>query len=229
MKTTSLLKRVDMHLALCAAAGASFAGVRSAEADIIYSGPVYYNIPSNLDGLYLNVVTGVRGSSSASVPGWDLSIYGVNDLILFNPMSPTGGVYLGSSGFYNLSLGTVIGPGSTYSSGTISASSPRPLAFNSADNLIGFRFQNETMGNQTQYGWLRIYLSATAGSQPRMLVDYAYENTGAAIGTPLFEPPLPEPTTLSLLSLFAVGAVGVRAWRKGKRQKLKSAAVAVGR
>lgn len=219
MKMPNLLKRVDLHLAACAsAAGASLTGVQSAEAAIIYSGPISINIPSNLDGVYLNVVSGVTGSSSAATPGWDINIYGLTDLILFSPMLPAGGTYVGSSGFFNLALETVIGPGSPFSSGTISASSPIPLAFNSANNLIGFRFQNEALGNQLQYGWFRIYLSGTPGAQPRMMVDYAYENTGAAIGTPLFEPPIPEPTTLTLFSLFAAGAAGVRAWR-GARDK----------
>ena len=39
-----------------------------------------------------------------------------------------------------------------------------------------------------------------------MIVDYTYDNSGAPI--------MPEPPPSALLSLFAVGAFGVRAWRK---------------
>jgi hypothetical protein len=83
---------------------------------------------------------------------------------------------------------------------------------NSANNLIGFRFQNETMGNQIQYGWMRISLSATTGAQPRAIVEYAYENTGAGIPAGA----VPEPSTVGLLGLVAMGALGVRAWRGRK-------------
>lgn len=216
MKTTALLRRVDLHLALCAAAaGASLAP--SAQATVIYSGPVSMNVPTNSAGVYLNVVSGVSGSAGAAVPGWDINPWGVTNLNLFSPTTPAGDVYVGSNGFFNLALDTVIGPGSTFSSGGISATSPNPLQFNSANNLIGFRFQNEAMGNQIQYGWFRIYLSSTPQSQPRMIVDFAYENTGAAIGTPLFPPPnVPEPTTVTFLALALAAVCGIRAWRRRK-------------
>ncbi|HJX25616.1 MAG TPA: hypothetical protein VJ252_05630, partial [Chthoniobacterales bacterium] len=49
-----------------ALAGAALAApaIPSADANIIWSGPVSINIPSTTSGIYLNVVTGVAGSSS---------------------------------------------------------------------------------------------------------------------------------------------------------------------
>ena len=214
MKTRTLLDRVDASLAICAAAAsASLAVVPSSDADIVYSGVVSINIPSTTAGIYLNVVTGVSGTTPAAVPGWDINPFSSTTFSLFNPATPTGGVYVGSSGFFILSLGIPISAASTFSSGTISASSPNPLTFNSPNNIIGFRFQNEAMGNQIQYGWFRVSFSTTPEGQPRAIYDYAYENNGGAIFTPL-TPVIPEPNTINLLGLMAVGGLGLRAWRK---------------
>jgi hypothetical protein len=133
---------------------------------------------------------------------------------MFNPATPLGGVYVGSSGFFNLNSGTLISAASPFSSGTLSATSPNPLFFNSLNNYIGFRFQNEAQGNQIQYGWFRISLSGTAASQPRMIVEYAYDDTGAGILAGVLD--TPEPSTYALLSVAALGALGVRAWRMRK-------------
>jgi hypothetical protein len=45
-----------------------------------------------------------------------------------------------------------------------------------------------------------------------MIVEYTYDNSG----NPIL--PIPEPPPSALLSLFAVGAFGVRAWRKRRRR-----------
>ncbi len=220
MKTQTLLNRVDARLAgyatLAGAALAAPAFTPSAEADIVYSGPVNITIPSTTQGVYLNVVSGAfttLGSSTGGAPGWDVNPFSATSLNMFNPAAPTGGVYVGSAGYFNLTLGTLISGASTFSSGVISATSPNPSAFNSSNNLIGFRFVDPSInGGATTYGWMRISLGATSGAQPRAIVEYAYENTLAGIGAGV----IPEPSTLALLSVMAVGAVGVRAWRKRK-------------
>jgi hypothetical protein len=213
MKTKTLLNRVDTRLAACAAAAAGAAiAAPPAEATIIWSGPVSINIPSTTAGIYLNVVTGVFSPTPAGAPGWDVNPYSSTGLSMFNPTVPAGGVYVGVSGYYNLSTGTVIDAASLYSSGGFSATSPNPLALNSSNNIIGFRFQNEATGNQIQYGWMRISLSGTSGSQPRAIVEYAYEDSGVGIAAGA----VPEPSTFALLGVMAAGALGVREWRRRK-------------
>jgi hypothetical protein len=214
-----LSARVDGRLAAYATlAGVALAApvvAPSADADIVWSGPVNINIPSTTAGVYLNVVTGVNDPNPASVPGWDVNPYGGTVLDMFSPAAPAGGVYVGDGGgYFNLTSGTMISGASTFVfGGGISPTSPNPLNFNSSNNLIGFRFQNEAQGNVTEYGWMRISLAADQGSQPRAIVEYAYQNNpdlGINAGA------IPEPTTAALLGVMAAGALGVRAWRKRK-------------
>lgn len=214
-RNQKLSARIDGRLAayatLAGVALAAPAMAPSADADIIWSGPVNINIPSNIAGIYGNFVTNMWGTN-AGTPGWDVNPYGSTTLTMFNPAAPPGGVYVGDgTGYFNLTPGTLINGSSTYTSGNVSPSTP--LNFNSSNNLIGIRFQNEAMGNVTEYGWMRIMLSATQGSQPRAVVEYAYQNNpdlGINAGA------IPEPTTAALLGVMAAGALGVRAWRKRK-------------
>jgi hypothetical protein len=213
-RNQKLSPRIDGRLAayatLAGVALAAPAMAPSADADIIWSGPVNINIPSTTAGIYGNVVTNMWGDSTTA--GWDVNPWGTTLLSMFNPSLPGGNVYVGDSGgYYNLTFGTLISGASTFGSGNISATSPNPLMFNSSNNLIGFQFFNEGT-NSVEYGWMRISLAGDQGSQPRDVVEYAYENTGAPIGAGA----IPEPTTAALLGVMAAGALGVRAWRKRK-------------
>ena len=101
-----------------------------------------------------------------------------------------------------VSSGTLISAASTFGSGT-----PAGTNLNSSDNIFGFRFQNETAANQIQYGWMRISLSTSTFSQPRAIVEYAYEDSGAGItaGT------VPAPTAgMAVLALGGMGLLGRR-------------------
>jgi hypothetical protein len=81
-----------------------------------------------------------------------------------------------------------------------------PTTSNSSNNLFGFRFVNESAGNQLQYGWFRVALGASTSTAGRAVVEYAYENTGQAITAVRF----PAPGSLALLALGAVGLTGRR-------------------
>jgi hypothetical protein len=210
-RNLKLNPQIDGRLAAYAAvAGAALAApaIPQADATIIYSGVVNINIPSTTAGIYLNVATGQSGGNT--VPGWNLNPWGSGFLDMFNPSNESSGAYVGDgTGYFNLAPGTLIGPSSTYTSG---ANSPSfPLNLNSSNNLIGFVFVN-SVTSTTDYGWMRISLGATSGAQPRMIVDYAYDDSGA----PIMAGQVPEPSTLALLGVMAAGAMGVRAWRKSK-------------
>jgi hypothetical protein len=213
-RNAKLSPRIDGRLAAYATvAGAALAApaIPNADAAIIWSGPVNINIPSTTAGIYLNVFTGQSGGNT--VPSWDVNPYSSTGLFMFNPTSPSP-AYVGVTGYYNLSPGTLISAASPYSSGGLSATSPNPLALNSDQNLIGFQFVDPSLnGGAVAYGWMRISLSSTSGSQPRAIVEYAYENSP---GVGIMAGAIPEPSTLALLGVMAAGALGVRAWRRHK-------------
>lgn len=223
-RNIKLSPRVDGRLAAYATlAGAALAApaIPTADADIIWSGAVSINITSTVDGVYLNVVTGANSPTVASVPGWDVNPFSATALSMFTGTGAgSNGQALGGVGayngtgttYFNLAPGTLISAASTYgATGTNSVAGATPLNFNSSNNLVGFRFFNEALA-QVQYGWMRISLSGTAASQPRLIVEYAYDNTGAGI----MAGQVPEPSTMALLGVMAAGALGVRAWRKRK-------------
>ncbi len=210
----ALKSRLDKHFVACSAAAAAAAvgGVaQQSEAAVVYSGVVNINIPSTTAGVYLNVVTGVNGPAPAGVPGWDLNPWSSSTLSYFNPSAPAGGVYVRGGGATgtnvgNLAANTMIDAGSNWGSGSAATTGSLPHILNSADNLIGFRFQNEANGNQTHYGWMRISLSGTLSAQPRAIVEYAYEDqAGVGIGAGV-----PTPGTATLLALGAAGLAGRR-------------------
>jgi hypothetical protein len=205
-----LKNRLDVHFASAAAVAvgaAMFGAAHQADAGIVWSGIVNINIPSNIDGVYLNVITGQSGSSGASAPGWDINPYGSNTLTF---LVPTGGGLvrgLGSSSTLidNLAFGTLINGSQDFGGGTIETTGSTGMNLNSSENLVGFRFVNEATG-ATHYGWARLQFSATSFFQPRAIVEYAYESTaGQGIQAGI----IPAPGALAL-----VGAAGLIARRR---------------
>lgn len=218
-----LSPRIDGRLAAYATvAGAALAApaIPNADASIVWSGPVNINVPSTTSGVYLNVVTGVFATSPSSVPGWDLNPWSSSSLEIWgnNSASPQDGVLDnftgGSAGSVdNLPTGAIIDGSWNYgrTDTTVETSGPTAFNLNSSNNIFGFRFLNEGTGVY-DFGWARISLSSTLNGQPRAIIEYAYENTGAGIAAGA----IPEPSTLALLGVMAAGAIGVRAWRNRK-------------
>ena len=214
--------RVDGRLAAYATlAGVALAApaIPSADADIVYSGVVNITIPSTTAGIYLNVVTGVFATTPAGAPGWDLNPWSSTGLSIWanNAASPNDGVLSNFTGgtsntlVDNIPFGIIVDGTWTYGrTNAVETTGSTAFVLNSSSNMIGFLFINETTG-QYNFGWARISLSSTYQSQPRVLVEYAYDNSGAGIFIGI-----PEPSTFALLGVMAAGALGVRAWRKRK-------------
>jgi hypothetical protein len=121
---------------------------------------------------------------------------------------------IGSGSTYsNCDCGVLVGPGSTWANtGTVTINPATPLNFNTSNNFVGFRFLNEITG-QINYGWAQIALSGSASSQPRAIVAYLYDNSGASVSVGLLTC-VPEPSPLAFFGLMAAGALGLREWRK---------------
>jgi len=188
---------------------------QTSHASIVAFGPTTILIPITAAGVYLNVVTGVNGTSPASVSGWDINPFSASVLNFFNPIGPAGGVYvvgLGSSATQvdNLSLGTLIDSTSAFGSGAVELTGATAYVLNSDDNFFGFRFHNETAGNQTQYGWFQVHLGSTLTTPDRAIIAYAYENSGAGILVGAGAVPEASTTTAGVLGLLAAGALGLR-------------------
>ncbi|MBX3364535.1 MAG: PEP-CTERM sorting domain-containing protein [Phycisphaeraceae bacterium] len=204
---SKLGQRLDAHFVACAAAaGASVAAVGVAEAQIIHSGPVNIVIPDNLDGIYMNIVTGATGSTGGSVSGWDINPYSATGPgTHFNLWGPTTTTWAELGGLFNLPFGTMIDPLSTFSRPGGGTNLAGQMNLNSDSNLLGFRFTHEGNGNQIHFGWIRMEFGAGVGT--RAIVEYAYESTaGRGIGAGV----VPTPGTVALLALGAAGLGGRR-------------------
>ena len=197
-------KRI-MRLALGATiAGAAFAAQTAHAAIVVvnFSGNPLSTVPFNIDGVYINVVTGVAATTELAAPGWDINPYyigtGGGGTPLLNFFSPSGG-------------GGVLGPlvpGASVSSASTFSNALQPATQPTAGTRnFGFRFLNEATA-ATNYGYVTVQqLTAEPLSSGSVrILGYAYENTGLAIATPV-----PEPTTaLMMLGGLLVAGVAAR-------------------
>ena len=82
---------------------------------------------------------------------------------------------------------------------------------------LAFQFKDSSHGNAVVYGWVELSEHFPASGGPEVTIfGYAYDNTGAAIGTGI----VPEPASGSLLAFGAMtlGAAGIRNWRRKRAQ-----------
>jgi PEP-CTERM motif len=193
----------------------------SAQAVVVYSGPVNLAIPNTTAGLYVNVLNGSSFSGPGTfptVPGpganWDFNLFGSASWSFFSPGSTATGQSLAvpttSRGYVsastvgaglNLAMGTMIDGSSVFNTGGPSAAA---LTTGSMA-MFGFRFNNEganlasAADDTVHFGWARVVL--TAGT-PGTLIDYAFESTpltGIQAGA------IPEPGTWLLMGLGVAG------------------------
>ena len=159
-------------------------------------------IPSGLDGVYLNLVSGATSTTSVPLAGWDFNPYSNGDgLRFFGPVFPNGqGTLVAGSTALALLGGVAIGSGSIYQPGPALGTNFQIIGISYA----GLRFQNESTG-QLNYGWAK--LSTTADTVfPATILGYAYENTGEPINAGV----VPEPAASGLLALSWMLLLGRR-------------------
>lgn len=142
------------------------------------------SIPANIDGAYINLVTGASGTSGGAVAGWDVNMYLTGDgLYFFWPTAPAnsyGGVATGT--VYNyLADGSPIGSAQTFSlaSGSGGATNYVNFRATASGGNLGVRFFNEAT-SAINYGWVELSLTAPTGF-PATITGFCYDNTGASI------------------------------------------------
>lgn len=181
-------------------------GVQNAQAAIVYWGtPVA--VPGNIDGVYVNVVSHASGATGGAVAGWDINPYngGSN---LYSNGTAIGTAYVNTTGATgtiaaNLAVGTLISAASNYNStGAIQSTTTTFTA--GVPGIVGFKFKRES-DSAVLYGWFRL-IRGSATTVAGTIVDYAYEDTGAAIAAG--DTGVPAPGALALLAVGALGARG---------------------
>ncbi len=206
MKQQVSLGKRAMQLVLCATVAGAALTAQTAYADVItvnFSTNALSTVPFNIDGLYLNLVTGATGT--ASFAGYDVNPYfsgtATPASTLFRMLLPsTGGAVGSGTVISSLAAGTLISSASTFISGALNAN-----AATSGINYFGIKFLNESTG-VTNYGYLAVQQMANppiAGSV--QILSYSYDNTGAGITVTA----VPEPSTALMLlgGMLAVGAL----------------------
>lgn len=191
------------------AAGLLLASAPAAHAAFFYSGLQDIAIPTNLDGVYLDLDTGT--TSTSSFTGWDINPfyggYAIANSPAFQPGRVTTAV---DSVVLNLAAGTTTGP-SAFSVATTFAGSEGHLGngagqfASGTEGYLGFQFTPDG-GSVPYYGWMRVVL--TPNTTGGLIRDWAYQTDGTAmtVGS-MGTVPEPEHTAVVvgvLLGMFAV-------------------------
>lgn len=195
--------------AMAATALATVMTAPAQAAIVVFSTPLA--IPNNIDGLYINLVTGE--SDTAPVTGWDINPYSAAGSLAFfygAAANPDSAGMLDASGtaYASLAESSLVSASASFSQ---AASSAFASAFTSpGTHFLGVRFQNEQTG-QVNFGYMQFQVGAgsTTGF-PLTLVGWAYENTGAGINVAA----IPEPGTYALMLAGLAGIAGFAARRR---------------
>jgi hypothetical protein len=181
MKHEKKLNRsIRRQLGLAAGAVVLSLASSASMAALVDSGTVNIVIPDDIDGIYMNLVTGAA-TFPAPPAGWDINPYtaAAGQFNLWGATTTTwfstGGVIAGP---YNLPCATSVGPGGTFFRPGGGTNVGLQMTLNSSNNYLGVQFTNEVT-TATNYGWIQLQFGATAGV--RSIVRYVYENTGAAV------------------------------------------------
>jgi autotransporter-associated beta strand protein len=142
-----------------------------AGADVIYSNLQDLSIPTNFDGIYLDVESGSNDTSGTIA--WDLNLfYGGIGVVNSTSFQPVREVDAGNGTLSNLAWGATVNASSTFDTGGGGGGSTDHLGTNYTAGQEGYLGFQLSSGN---YGWMRVVLD---GSGSAFVNDWAYDNTG---------------------------------------------------
>jgi hypothetical protein len=218
-------------------AGTLLGGAGGADASTIYSGPIHIDVGANGQSLYTIPLAGPKSYLSFFTGRRTTAAQRSNNLHYryiraYGAITPAakfasskgvlglfhaGSVFPGTTGGGSLLVGSRIWRVSADSglhSSRIAGLSPFSLEYSL------FKFTIPATG-QTDYGWVQ--LSYAVGIKPGTgpdltITGYAWDNSGALLPAGSLTP-TPEPSTMGLAGLgaLALGAAGLRRWRKSRQ------------
>ena len=154
------------------AAALLLSSVLPVAADVLYSNLQDLSIPTNFDGVYIDIESGTNDTSGTTFD-WDVNLFfggiGVVNSTGFQPVRETAA---GNSTLSNLAWGDTVNSSSTFDSSGDAGGSTDHLGdtFTAGqEGYIGFEL---TGGN---YGWMRVVLD---GSGSALVKDWAYDTSG---------------------------------------------------
>ena len=198
----------SMRLAVAATAFGAALAMQSAHAAVVVvdltAAPV--TVPFNIDGLYLNVVSGATGITGLGTPGWDFTPYfagagGATPALNLFSTAAAGNAYVGSGTVASaLTVGTTIGAASTFVTGVLGTG-----AATAGIQYFGFRFLNgDAATGTTHYGYAALSRTLPVAANSVRLLGYAFESTPL---TAITVSPIPEPSS-ALLMLAGLAVAG---------------------
>lgn len=123
-----------------------------ASAAPVGSGMITTNIPTTIDGLKINLVSGETDTTGSSVDGWDANIFGYSMIFASPSRARKAGFTTRLNrerGVNNLPLGSEVGPSVGFESNlgpTLEEEFQYTWMFPGDANYVGTRFLNETTG-----------------------------------------------------------------------------------
>ena len=173
--TMSLGKRVLSRAALLAPATVLCLASATSMAAVIDSGPLNINVVPNIDGLYVNFVTGAN--ANGTIAGWDFNPYQTGTFLTFFTSAAAANTnsVVGAAGTITaLAPGATIGPASSFATtGIVSTAGTAFRATGTA--FVGVRFTRES-DSTVHYGYAEMTTTTGTGF-PAVLVRYAYDDT----------------------------------------------------
>jgi MYXO-CTERM domain-containing protein len=229
-----LRRSVDNWQIYAAAAGSAVAMTTNASASIIYSGIL--NQKAAVTGAPQSISTAVRLKSGAGATIHRYFEALAIQSVLGSRKYATVGIkgsevdFLKQSGFVKrLSSGAKISGGThpvhssffkgdeVVASQSIRSGHLHNFGWSRTEGFAGFSFTTDT-NHQKDFGWVRLQFTVGSNSliDSLTVIDWGYQNNGSAIDAGQ-EVTAPEPPTADL-ALLALGAAGVTALRRRRRQ-----------
>jgi autotransporter-associated beta strand protein len=162
-------------------------------ADVIYSNLKDIAIPATFAGVYLDIQTGnLNTNVNAPIFGWDINPFFGGSVLWNSPtFQPVRSGTNATDAVVNLEEGTMVSSSSVFSTFTQGPGGQNPggPGYGSSESHLGNGVGQFVSGNEgyigfrtseDHFGWMRVVLTNNTGGA--LIKEWAYENSGAAIG-----------------------------------------------